>query len=381
MKHLLLLLSLMINLDALGAEELNQVAHRKCKLRSGNDYNDCYRYYSRIYPIRNSNPISSNDTHLPLIVNLQDFGEPSSNIADKDFLRLHLKLMHAYWLEHARKRGLNLPFPILRLDDGYLMGCGKRPVSKSPNIYCPDSSEITLDVRPLIKGSSNRASLNLSYLSLAILSHEFGHHVNQHIGREKYRGNEENEADWRAGRYLAYVISNKLMPLEGLTTGANLFFSVGDFHLHSAHSNPKGRFKAFMNGFNDESMGIGSFAGEWLQDTNETFSKRIHKSYSVNTDMLYFDVYRFEIDRSRQITGNIFAGIIGVLNCSQGSKEDCANSLLYQGKAMPEGWFRKQQMIIQCQRNTFDIEGDEFKSQPINSDRKGQAQYLSQRDC
>ena len=48
---------------------------------------------------------------------------------------------------------------------------------------------------------------------------------------------------------------------------------------------------------------------------------------------------------------------------------------------MPEGWFRKQQMIIQCQSNTFDIEGDEFKSQPINSDRKGQAQYLSQRDC
>ena len=136
-----------------------------------------------------------------------------------------------------------------------------------------------------------------------------------------------------------------------------------------------------MNGFNDESMGIGSFAGEWLQDTNETFSKRIHKSSNVNTEMLYFDVYRFEIDRSRQITGNIFAGIIGVLNCSQGSKEDCANSLLYQGKAMPEGWFRKQRMIIQCQNNTFDIEGDEFKSQPINSDRKGQAQYLSQRDC
>ena len=112
MKHLLLLLSLMISLDALGAEELNQVAHRKCKLRSGNAYKDCYRYYSRIYPIRNTNPISSSDTHQPLIVNLQNYGEPSSDIADKVFLRVHLQLMHAYWLEHARKRDFSLPFPI-----------------------------------------------------------------------------------------------------------------------------------------------------------------------------------------------------------------------------------------------------------------------------
>ncbi len=381
MKCLLLLLYLIISLDALSAEEINQVAHRKCKFRSGNDYKDCYRYYSRVYPIRESNPVPSSSKQQSLIGNLQEYGEPSSAIADENFLRLHFKLMYAYWVKHAQKRGSNLPIPILRLDDGYLLGCGKRPVSKSPNIYCPESNEITLDARPLIKGFSDRSNLNLNYLSVAILSHEFGHHVNQHIGREKYLGNEEDEADWKAGKYLAYVISNKLMPLEGLTTGANLFFSVGDFHLQSKHGNPKGRFKAFMKGFNDESMGIGSFAGEWLQDTNETFSRRVHKSYRLNTEKLYFDVYRFEIDRSRQITGNIFAGVIGVLSCSQGNKEDCAQSLLIQGKAKPEGWFKKQKMVIHCKSNTFDIEGDEFESQSINSDRKGQAQYLSQRNC
>ena len=75
MKRLLLLLSLMISLDALGAEELNQVAHKKCELRSGNHYKDCYRYFSRIYPTKNTDPISSNNKHQPLIVNLKNLGD------------------------------------------------------------------------------------------------------------------------------------------------------------------------------------------------------------------------------------------------------------------------------------------------------------------
>ena len=96
---------------------------------------------------------------------------------------------------------------------------------------------------------------------------------------------------------------------------------------------------------------------------------------------MYFDVYRFEIERGRQIAGNIFAGVIGAINCSQGSKEGCAHSLLRQGQAKPEGWFRKRQLIIHCKSNTFDIKGDGFKTQSISSDRKGQAQYLSKRYC
>lgn len=368
---------------ALHAEELNIKAHKKCKLRSGNDYKECYLYFSRIYPKgnRNRNSLSSNDRAQELIVDLQSYGMPSANNADTKFLQLHFKLMYIYWLEHAKKKGESFPAPILRLDNGVLKGCGGKSIYRYPNIYCADSGEITLNVKPLIKGFTDKKNLNLSYLSLAILSHEFGHHINHHIGREKYLKNEESEADWRSGKYFSYAMSNRLIPLSALTKSANLFFSVGDFHLLSKHENPQERFNAFMNGFNDEYMGIGSFAGKWLQDTSKTFSKRVHKSKDITDGKLYFDVYRFEIERAKQITGNIFAGIIGAVNCSQGSSKDCAQSLLIQGQAKPEGWFRERKMIIDCKNKIFDIKGDGFKAQQINSDRKGQAQSLSKRYC
>ncbi|WP_320674094.1 Zn peptidase [Prochlorococcus sp. MIT 1341] len=381
MKALLLLLSVINSVSSLRAEELNIMAHKTCQARKGNDYKNCYLYYSRIYPERNQKGSSLIDSNQHLLAKLYDYGEPSADIADKEFLSLHFKMMYSYWIERSKARGATFPIPILRLDDGYLMGCGKKLISKLPNIYCPSSSEITVDVRPLIQGFTDRKNLNLSYLSLAILSHEFGHHVNYHIGREKYLDNEENEADWRAGKYLAYAISKKLMPLEGFTKGANLFFSVGDFHLLSKHDNPKNRFNSFMNGFNDESMGVGSFAGEWLQDTNETFSKRVGRSYKIKDRKLYFDVYRFEIERGRQIAGNIFAGVIGAINCSQGASEDCVNSLFLQGQAKPEGWFRKRKLTLNCTSKMFDIKGDGFKAQSIYSDRKGQAQNLAKRYC
>ncbi len=380
-KSLLLLLALLSSVGTLNAQGLNKSAHNKCKLRSGIDYKDCYLYYSQIQPKIDKSNIPSRDVNQPLIDNLYSYGEPSADIADKEFLRLHFELMNAYWLERANKKSLTFPTPILRLDDGILIGCGKKLVAKYPNIYCPESNEITLNVKPLIKGFTDKKNLNLSYLSLAILAHEFGHHVNHHIGREQYLDNEENEADWKAGKYLAYVISNQLMPLEGFTKGANLFFSVGDFHLLSEHDNPKNRFNAFMNGFNHESMGVGNFAGEWLQDTNETFSKKIGQDYGIRRRSLYFDVYRFEIERGRQIAGNIFAGVIGVINCSQGSQETCANSLLLQGQAKPEGWFRERKLTIDCYSKTFDLKDDGFKRQSIRSDRKGQAQYLARKYC
>ncbi len=378
-KSLLLLLSLVAGLGSINAQDFNSKAHEKCKARKGDDYNFCYLYYSRMYPKIDTKILVENDSNETLINELRNHGIPEVNKADKEFLRLHLKLMHAFWSEHANNRGLNLPPPTLRLDDGYLRGCGGKRISKLPNIYCPESSEITLDVRPLISGLTDRRSLNISYLSLAILSHEFGHHVNHHIGREKYLDNEENEADWKAGKYFSYVIYKQLIPLEGFTKGANMFFSVGDFHLLSKHDNPKNRFHAFMNGFNDESMGVGRFAGEWLQDTRETFSRVVkNPDYKHH---ISFDVYRFEIERGRQIAGNLFAGVLGAINCSQGSNEDCVNSLLLQGQSKPEGWFRARRLIIDCKRRTFDIKGDGFKTQFITSDRKGQAQYLFKRHC
>lgn len=381
MKPLFLLLSLISSVSAFSAEEINITAHKKCKLRSGNDYKDCYIYYSRIEKKRIKSDSSLMKSDLPLINSLRNYGEPTAYITDKQFLRLHFKLMYAYWHNIAKKRGSTLPPPILRLDSGYLIGCGKKPISKYPNIYCTESSEITIDPRPLIKGLTDKKNLNLSYLSLAILSHEFGHHVNHHIGREKYLNNEENEADWRAGKYFAYAISKNLIPLKGLTKNANLFFSIGDFHMLSKHDNPKNRFNAFMKGFNDESMGVGTITDGWLQDTKETFSRRDHRKSNFKSETLYFDVFRFEIERGRQVAGNIIAGVIGAINCSQGTKEECANSLLIQGQAKPEGWFRERKLILDCQNKIFDVKGDGFKPQQISADRKGQAQYLYKRYC
>ncbi len=375
------MLALISSASTLGAESLNIEADKKCKLRTGQDYKDCYLYYSRFLQPQSRDISPPSEPNQSLIDTLYGYGEPSSDKSDKEFLKLHAELMYGYWLDRTKELGKTFPPPILRLDNGYLKGCGGIAVSKYPNIYCPESGEITLNARPLVKGFTDRKNLNLSYLSLAILSHEFGHHVNHHTGRQKYLNNEENEADWKAGKYIAYAISKKLIPLGALTKGANLFFSVGDFHLLSAHDNPKNRFQSFMNGFNHESMGVGSFAGEWLQDTNETFSRVARINRSSKGKKLYFDVYRFEIERGRQIAGNIFSGVIGAISCSQGNPEECAQSLLLQGQAKPEGWFRERELVIDCYSKTFDIKGDGFRTQSISSDRKGQAQYLSRKYC
>ena len=98
-----------------------------------------------------------------------------------------------------------------------------------------------------------------------------------------------------------------------------------------------------MNGFNDEHMGKGSLAGEWLQDTNETFSKRASKSYGIKGGKLYFDVYRFEIERGRQIAGNVLAGVIGAINCSQGSKERLRSISSSSGTSKARGMVQKEE--------------------------------------
>ena len=59
-----------------------------------------------------------------------------------------------------------------------------------------------------------------------------------------------------------------------------------------------------------------------MEDSQVLDHPQMSKAKNAN---LYFDVYRFEIERGRQVAGNILAGVIGAINCSQGSKEECAN--------------------------------------------------------
>ena len=105
LNRLFLLLSLIINsIGSLNAGELNTMAHKQCESREGTDYKDCYTYFSRIYPERDTNNATSLDANQPLILKLLIYGEPSAYITDQDFLKLHFDSMHAYWLERTKGR-------------------------------------------------------------------------------------------------------------------------------------------------------------------------------------------------------------------------------------------------------------------------------------
>ena len=99
------------------------------------------------------------------------------------------------------------------------------------------------------------------------------------------------------------------------------------------------------------------------------------------TASLTAEVYRFEIERGKQIAGNLFSAVLGVINCRSGSSGACANALLNQGQAMPEGWYRLRTMRIDCERGDFDIDNDGIRRQPWEGDRKGQAAVIAARAC
>ena len=80
-----------------------------------------------------------------IIASLKSIGVPDEIQFHKAFVELHLDLLHVFW----RKQYVDLPNADLRLDDGFLKGCRKLRVSV-PNIYCHESSEITLNVDSLI---------------------------------------------------------------------------------------------------------------------------------------------------------------------------------------------------------------------------------------
>ena len=95
-----------------------------------------------------------------------------------------------------------------------------------------------------------------------------------------------------------------------------------------------------------------------------------------------FDVYRFEIERAGQVVGNALSAIAGVAICANGSTQACANTILFgQGKAKPQGWYRKRKLILSCSTGVFDIEGDGIKAQLVEADEKSQAQALRSRYC
>ena len=48
--------------------------------------------------------------------------------------------------------------------------------------------------------------------------------MNHHSNRGTYSRREEDAADWRAGRYLVWLMQNDALSVKGFTEAANLFF-------------------------------------------------------------------------------------------------------------------------------------------------------------
>ena len=258
-------------------------------------------------------------------------------------------------------------------------------ISNFPNIYCPDYAEITLNAQPLVAILPDKSNLNINHLNLIILAHEFGHHVNNFSGRPPEEMNEESAADIRSGKYLAYALGEGLIDLEGVLLAAQMFFQVGDFHMNirQLHENPKKRFDSFISGFNKISKAGSSYDG-WYQDTKETFSRLAGGGQDLDNvrSEYVFDVYRFEIERAGQIIGNTLSAITGVAICANGSGQACANTILFgQGKAKPQGWYRKRKLTLSCLTGIFDIEGDGIKAHVVDADQTSQAQALKSRSC
>ena len=300
------------------------------------------------------------------------------------FISIHSKLLRHFWSNASSDRNPFLPEVKLLSRYDSFKGCGLGRAIDHPNIYCGDgTNEMYVDADNLLDNLPQRFSknLNINALELAILAHEWGHHVNSYSGRGPFPAYEEDAADWRAGKYFGWLLSRQALTIDDFANASNMFFSIGDFYHQTPHNNSKGRLEAFLKGVAEQkgSSGITTRDG-WGMDTDSTFSRTIQDK-SINNENKVFEVYRFEIERASQVAGNILRAALGVSQCLSNDSESCRRAILSQGKSRADGWFRKRKMSINCVSNTFDIEDDGIARQSIGADQKGQAQVLFASYC
>ena len=315
---------------------------------------------------------------LELITQLGELHQNGSSVVgERDLLQAHHELLTLYWSQVAADGDGSLP-PVTLLGPGErFKGCRRAPAS---NAYCPESAELGIDHRGLLRSLRLQSKPSPELTALTVLSHEWGHHVNKAISQGPYQGREEDAADWRAGRYLGWLIEQQVLRVEDFTEAANILFRIGYYHQLSPHNSPLKRYPAFIAGVRQE-VPPGSQVGPWTMDTHETFSKVVKQNPEEPWVDATLKVYRFEIERAGQIVGNLFSAALGVLNCGFGSGRACAGALASQGQAKPDGWFRLRTMQLNCHNRVFDIRGDGIARQRISADRKGQAQRIAQRIC
>lgn len=267
-------------------------------------------------------------------------------------------------------------------------GCGSPVVSHPLAFYCPQSREIglALDLRRSVRTARGRSDQELLLLELAILAHEWGHHINAEQGLGPFRGGlgltvrqEELAADWRTGTVLGWMLSTGAIGVDDFTQTANLLFEMGDYErlANQHHGYPKDRFDALIRGLADH-IRPGQDLRGWTVDTPETFSRPLGTS---NNGARVYEVRRFEINRGGQIATNLLGGLLGAASCLWGSREQCMGMALQQGKGRADGRYTRRQLTLQCASGRFDVSDDDFDSQPIGRDGKGQAAVLAARDC
>ena len=295
------------------------------------------------------------------------------------------EFLYRYWQEEAQKQGKTLEKPELLFAGDRAKGCGVNRIAHPMAFYCPESLQIAmaLDLRRGTKASRGKSEQELLPMELAVLAHEWGHHVNRSLGRGPYRTGfsltvqqEELAADWRTGILMGWLLSQGTLALDDFTAAANLMFEIGDYERISAqhHGYPKDRFTALTEGLASQ-LKPGQRMGEWTVDTRESFSRPIAGA------PLTYDVRRFEIDRTGQIGSNVFGVVLGAASCIWGDRQQCLGAALDQGKGRAYGTYTNRTLVLHCGDRRFDVTNDNFDRQPIAQDGKGQAAVLAKRDC
>jgi hypothetical protein len=241
-----------------------------------------------------------------------------------------------------------------------------------------------------VKSARGKTDHELLLLDLAVLAHEWGHHVNRELGRGPYSGGlgitvkqEELAADWRTGVFLGWLLSSGALGVEEFSQTANLMFEMGDYERISQqhHGYPKDRFEALTRGL-DSQLKVGQRLGDWTVDSREAFSRPLPADpLDQQLGRRRYEVQRFEIDRSQQIATNVLGGLLGAASCVWGSQQQCLGMAMEQGKGRAHGAYTRRELTLFCRNGSFDVNEDDFGVQPLRRDGKGQASVLAARDC
>lgn len=154
-----------------------------------------------------------------------------------------------FWTMTARDNGLAYSSPKVRLfqaGDLVISPCGNEIVGG--HMYCPQNSTIYLDLSA--KSDASFARLwrqDRDFAVVAIVAHEWGHHVQRQLGLMQGRSVRQTElqADCMAGLYARYAeLTGKLDPGD-LDEGVAIALESGD----ASHGTGRERSQSFMVGY------------------------------------------------------------------------------------------------------------------------------------